>query len=61
MQLVGDQAGPTEEEGPEIEIDFDTNLHYLHVIEAITHVTVYPSGNDIVRLIDRIKFAKARQ
>lgn len=61
VQLVGDQAGPTEEEGPEIEIDFDTNLHYMHVIEAITAVTGYPSGNDIVRLIDRIKLAKARQ
>ena len=61
VQLVGDQAGPTDEEGPEVEIDLDTNLHYVHVIEAITAVTGYRSGNDVVRLIDRIKFAKKRQ
>jgi biopolymer transport protein ExbD len=60
VQLVGDQAGPTDEEGPEVEIDLDPNLHYVHVIEAITAVTGYRSGNDVVRLIDRIKFAKKR-
>lgn len=61
VQLVGDQAGPTDEEGPEVEIDLDYNLHYEHVIEAITAVTGYRSGNDIVRLIERIKFAKQRE
>jgi len=61
VQLVGDQAGPSGEEGPEVEIDLDYNLHYVHVIEAITAVTGYRSGNDIVRLIDRIKFAKQRE
>ncbi len=61
VQLVGDQAGPTDDEGPEVELDLDYNLHYVHVIEAITAVTGYRSGNDIVRLIDRIKFAKQRQ
>ena len=61
VQLVGDEAGPTEDEGPEVEIDLDYNLHYVHVIEAITAVTGYRSGNDIVRLIERIKFAKQRE
>lgn len=61
VQLVGDQTGPTEDEGPEVEIDLDYNLHYVHVIEAITSVTGYRSGNDIVRLVDRIKFAKQRK
>ena len=61
LQLVGDQTGPTAGEGPEVEIDLDYNLHYRHVIDAITAVTGYRSGNDIVRLIDRIKFAKPRQ
>ena len=60
-QLVGDQAGPSADDGPEVEIDLDYNLHYMHVIEAITAVTGYRSGNDIVRLVDRIKFAKQRQ
>jgi biopolymer transport protein ExbD len=61
VQLVGDQTGPSEEEGPEVEIDLDYDLHYVHVIEAITSVTGYRSGNDIVRLIDRIKFAQQRK
>ncbi len=59
--LVGDQTGPADAEGPEVEIDLDYNLHYVHVIEAITSVTGYRSGNDIVRLVDRIKFAKQRK
>jgi hypothetical protein len=61
VQLVGDEQGPTGDQGPEVEIDLDYNLHYAHVIEAITAVTGYRSGNDIVRLIDRIKFAKQRE
>ncbi len=61
VQLVGNPTGPADDEGPEVEIDLDYNLHYVHVIQAITSVTGYRSGNDIVRLIDRIKFAKQRQ
>ncbi|MCA9132857.1 MAG: biopolymer transporter ExbD, partial [Planctomycetales bacterium] len=60
VQLVGDQSGPSDSEGPEVEIDLDYNLQYVHVIEAITSVTGYRSGNDIVRLVDRIKFAQQR-
>lgn len=61
VTLVGDEAGPTDDEGPEVEIDLDYDLHYVHVIEAITAVTGYRSGNDIVKLIERIKFAEQRQ
>ena len=61
VHLVGDQAGPSSDDGPEVEIDLDYNLHYVHVIEAITAITGYRSGNDIVRLVDRIKFAKQRK
>lgn len=61
VTLVGDQTGPADEEGPEVEIDLDYDLHYVHLIEAITSVTGYRSGNDIVRLIDRIKLAQQRQ
>ena len=61
VELVGDETGPSDDEGPEVEIDLDYDLHYVHVIEAITAVTGYRSGNDIVRLIDRIKFAPQRQ
>ncbi len=61
VQAVGDASGPSDDEGPEIEIDFDFDLHYIHVIQAITAVTGYRSGNDVVRLIDRIKFAPQRK
>ena len=57
VELVGDEAGPSDEDGPEVEIDLDYNLHYIHVIEAITAVTGYRTGDDVVKLIDRIKFA----
>lgn len=61
VQMVGDQTGPGNDDGPEVEIDLDFDLHYVHLIQAITAVTGYRSGNDIVKLIDRIKLAKARQ
>ena len=61
VKMVGDQSGPSDEEGPEVEIDLDYDLHYVHVIEAVTAVTGYRQGNDIVRLVDRIKFAQQRK
>lgn len=61
VTLVGDTTGPTNDEGPEVEIDLDYDLHYEHVIAAITSVTGYRVGNDIERLIERIKFAPQRQ
>ncbi|MFN9591117.1 MAG: ExbD/TolR family protein, partial [Pirellulaceae bacterium] len=61
VQLMGDSAGPSEEDGPEVEIDLDYNLRYVHVVEAITAVTGYRQGNDVVRLVDRIKFAPPRK
>jgi biopolymer transport protein ExbD len=61
LELVGDSAGPEGEEGPEVEIDLDYDLHYVHVIQAITSVTGYRSGDDIVRLVQRIKFAPVRK
>lgn len=61
IELVGDSRGPADDEGPEVEIDLDYDLHYVHVIEAITSVTGYRSGEEIVRLIQRIKFAPVRR
>lgn len=57
LQLVGGDLGPEDNEGPEVEIDFDYDLHYVHVVEAITAVTGYRDGDDVVKLIDRIKLA----
>jgi len=61
IELAGDPSGPTENEGPEVEIDLDYDLHYVSVVEAITSVTGYRSGDDIVPLIQRIKFAPIRK
>lgn len=60
VQLVGDSTGPTEDDGTEVEIDLDYDLHYVHVIQAITAVTGYRSGDDVVKLVERIKFAPQR-
>lgn len=61
LQLVGDRTGPTDDEGPEVEIDLDYDLHYIHVIAAITAVTGYRDGDEIVKIVDRIKFAPQRK
>ncbi|WP_153557913.1 ExbD/TolR family protein [Roseimaritima sediminicola] len=61
--LVGNQAGPdaSEEDGPEVEIDTDFNLRYEYVIEAITHVSGRKEGDQIIKLIEKIKFAAPRR
>lgn len=59
--LVGTETPADGDEGPEIEIDTDYNLRYEHVIKAITAVSGYKDGDQIYKLIDRIKFAKPRR
>ena len=49
------------DDGPEIEIDTDYNLRYEYVIRAITAVSGYKDGNEVVKLIEKIKFAKPRR
>ncbi len=62
LQLTGGESGPSGESGPEVEIDIDYNLQYEYVIEAITAVTGYrDNSNEVVRLVERIKFAPPRK
>jgi len=61
LQLTGGNTPPTPEEGPEIEIDLDYNLRYVHIIEAVTAVTGQRQGDEIKRLVERIKFAPPRK
>jgi len=61
LGLVGNSAPIEGEEGPEIEIDSDYNLRYENVINAITAVSGYKDGNQVVKLIEKIKFAKPRR
>ncbi len=56
-QLPSEEAG----DGPEVEIDTDFNLRYEYVINAITAVSGYKEGDQTVKLIDKIKFAKPRR
>ena len=46
-------------ESAEVEIDADYDLHYRHVIDAITHVSGYldDDGQTTVHLVEKIKFA----
>lgn len=62
VELVGDTSGPNEgDQGPEVEIDLDYDLQYKYIIQAVTSVTGYKSGDNIVRLVQRIKFAPVRK
>ncbi len=61
LQLTGGNAPPNPDEGPEVEIDLDYNLRYEHVIAAITAITGQRQGDQIERLVERIKFAPPRK
>lgn len=54
--LLGDGAVPIEGEGAEVELDCDYNLHYQHVIQAVTAVTGYVKDNKIINLASKIRF-----
>ncbi|QDT12966.1 ExbD/TolR family protein [Planctomycetes bacterium K23_9] len=61
LQLVGTGAPAEGNDGPEIEIDTDYNLRYAYIIEAITSVSGYKNGDEIIKLIEKVKFAKPRR
>ena len=56
-----DDAGPgTGADDREIELDCDYNLRFEYVIDAITAVSGKVQQGEIVKLIDKIKFAPPR-
>lgn len=60
--LVGDDTGPGSlAAGTEIELDCDYNLHFEYTINAITAVSGEVRGGEIVKLIEKIKFAPPRK
>ncbi len=61
--LVGTASGPGSiRQEAEVELDCDYNLKYDYVIKAIDSVSGYRDGSDIIRLVEKVKFAppKAR-
>ncbi|MFC1757433.1 ExbD/TolR family protein [Planctomycetota bacterium] len=56
--LIGDESGPGSiRESAEVELDCDYELHYSHVIEAVTAVSGYVQDDSVIKLIEKIKFA----
>ena len=60
--LIGDESGPGSfQEQAEVEIDADYNLKYSNVIEAITAVSGYIKDDNVIKLIEKIKFASPKE
>ena len=57
--LVGREGGPGQQDA-EVELDCDYNLRYEHVIETITAVSGYIQDDEIIHLVEKIKFAPQR-
>lgn len=58
VALVGGAGGPGSlAEAAEVELECDYQLHYRHVIDAISAVSGYVRDDKIIKLIERIKFA----
>lgn len=61
LKLTNGVAPPSPDEGPEVEIDLDYGLRYGYVIQAVTAVTGQRQGDEVTRLVERIKFAPPRK
>jgi biopolymer transport protein ExbD len=60
-QYVGRETGPNSlRTKVEARISFDYHLHYRYVIDAMTNVSGYREGREIVRLIEKVHFEKAK-
>jgi len=60
--LVGDDTGPGSlAESTEIELDCDYKLRFEYTINAITAVSGEVRNGEIVKLIEKIKFAPPRE
>jgi biopolymer transport protein ExbD len=58
LLYVGDETGPNSVRAEsEVELDVDYDLHYAHTMRAITAVTGYINQGQVVKLIEKVKFA----
>jgi biopolymer transport protein ExbD len=61
LAIVG-EGGPSADAGQtEVELDCDYGLKYQFVVEAITAISGRVVGNDILPLVEKIKFAPPRK
>jgi biopolymer transport protein ExbD len=59
---VGKETGPQSlREKGEAEIETDENLHYRYVIDAVTHMSGYFEGRDLVKLLQSIRFTPSKR
>ena len=62
ITVIGTDRGPNSIQATaEVELDCDYDLHYEHVVAAITAVSGYiDPNNNVVKLVENIKFASPR-
>jgi biopolymer transport protein ExbD len=63
ISVIGDERGPgSRQETAEVELDCDPQLHYEHVIKAITAVSGYADADgNIVKLVEKIRFTPPKK
>jgi biopolymer transport protein ExbD len=60
-KMLGDQAGLKAAEDNEVELDSDYQLKYAYVMDAITAVSGYLSGGEVVHLVGKVKFTPPKR
>lgn len=60
-KMIGDKAGPGTAESTEVELDCDYNLKYLYVMNAVSAVSGFRAGGDVLPLAGKIKFSPPRK
>ncbi|MEM9825337.1 MAG: biopolymer transporter ExbD [Planctomycetota bacterium] len=61
VDLIGAPTPGLDSKPPELKIDADYGLRYKWVIDAITAVSGYKDGDQVVKLIENISFDKPRR
>ena len=60
-EVVGDEPGPGSLAATEVEFDCDYNLRYEYVVQAMTAVSGYVHDNQVIKLVEKIKFTPPRK
>jgi len=61
-EIVGDDHGPGSiAESTEVELDCDYQLHFEHVMDAITAISGYVDDGLTIKLIEKIKYSPPKR